>query len=79
MKLSILDLLSFSLHFTMAQTTLTAGPIGLDNSMQVDAAEGNLSLVLEAVKNVSFAQKPVIPPGPGQVQVNIRQTGICGR
>lgn len=57
----------------MAQTTKTLGPIGLDNSIHVDAAEGNLSLILNSVKDVSFAQKPVINPGPGQVQVNIRQ------
>jgi hypothetical protein len=60
----------------MAQTTKTAGPIGLDNSFPVDPAQGNLSLVLESVKNVSFQQKPVVPPGPGQVQVNIRQVRI---
>lgn len=62
-------------HRSMSQTTETLGPIGLDNSLVVPPANGNLSLILESVKKVSFQQKPVVAPGPGQVQVNIRQTG----
>ncbi|UZJ52049.1 hypothetical protein CBS101457_001369 [Exobasidium rhododendri] len=62
----------------MSQSAETLGPIGLDNSIAVPPADGNLSLLLESVKNVSYQQKEVVPPLPGQVQVNIRQTGICG-
>lgn len=62
----------------MAQTTATAGPIGLDNSLQVGSAKGNTSFVLEAIDKTSFQERPVVPPGPGMVQINVRQTGICG-
>lgn len=60
--------------------TQRAGPIGLDNSMPVAPADGNLAFVLQKVNDVVFEQRQVVPPAPNQVQVNIRQvSGVGGR
>lgn len=51
----------------------SAGPISLDNSLQVPPADGNLSFVLQKVDEIEFEQRPVKKPLANQVQVNIRQ------
>lgn len=48
-----------------------------NNSLETTPAEGNLSFVLQEIENVSFEERPIVAPKPGQVQVNIRQTGLC--
>lgn len=49
----------------------------VNNTLPVPPADGNKSLVLEKVDVLNFEQRPVKPPGPDEVQVNIRQTGPC--
>ncbi|KDN38275.1 putative xylitol dehydrogenase [Tilletiaria anomala UBC 951] len=49
-----------------------------ENAIPTLPAKGNLSFVLEAVDKTSFQERPVKPPAPLEVQVNVRQTGICG-
>lgn len=53
-------------------------PFSLDNAIECPKAKGNKSFVLHKVDDTSFEDRPVKPPGPDEVQVNIRQTGICG-
>lgn len=48
-----------------------------NNSLETTPVEGNLSFVLQEIENVSFEERPIVAPKPGQVQVNIRQTGLC--
>ncbi|PWY97604.1 putative xylitol dehydrogenase [Testicularia cyperi] len=48
-----------------------------NNSLSAPPAEGNVSFVLQEIEKVSFEDRPVVPPKPGQVQVNVRQTGLC--
>lgn len=49
-----------------------------DNSLPTQAAKGNTSFVLQSIDKTSFEQRDVVAPKPGEVQVNVRQTGICG-
>lgn len=53
------------------------GQVAPNNSLSTEPAEGNLSFVLQEIENVSFEERPIVAPKPGQVQVNIRQTGLC--
>ncbi|GAK65324.1 xylitol dehydrogenase [Moesziomyces antarcticus] len=48
-----------------------------NNSLATTPAEGNVSFVLQEIEKVSFEDRPVVAPKRGQVQVNIRQTGLC--
>ncbi|EPQ32209.1 uncharacterized protein PFL1_00406 [Pseudozyma flocculosa PF-1] len=54
-----------------------AQPLGLDNSLPTQPAKGNTSFVLQEIEKVSFEDRPIVAPARGQVQVNIRQTGLC--
>lgn len=51
-------------------------PIGRDNSLPMLKADGNLSLVLNKVDSIAFEQKPRKELKEGEVEVNIRQTGM---
>ncbi|SNX85502.1 probable xylitol dehydrogenase [Melanopsichium pennsylvanicum] len=53
------------------------GTVAPNNSLSTTAAEGNVSFVLQEIEHVTFEDRPVVPPKTGQVQVNIRQTGLC--
>ncbi|CAO1637453.1 unnamed protein product [Parajaminaea phylloscopi] len=53
-------------------------PLGRDNSLPVPKADGNLSFVLNKVDDITFEQRPRKELREGEVEVNIRQTGICG-
>ncbi|PWN52277.1 putative xylitol dehydrogenase [Violaceomyces palustris] len=48
-----------------------------ENSIPAPPADGNTSFVLQEIEKVTFEERPVIAPKPGQVQVNVRQTGLC--
>ncbi len=50
----------------------------LDNALEVAPVKGNKSFVLQAIDNTSFEERPIQPPKALEVQVNVRQTGICG-
>ncbi|CEH18250.1 xylitol dehydrogenase [Ceraceosorus bombacis] len=56
----------------------TNGTIGHDNSIPVPPVKGNKSFVLQAVDKTVFEERPIPTLKPHQVQVNVRQTGICG-
>ncbi|CDU26023.1 probable xylitol dehydrogenase [Sporisorium scitamineum] len=53
------------------------GKVAPNNSLATEPAQGNLSFVLQEIENVSFEDRPIVAPKPGQVQVNVRQTGLC--
>ncbi|PWN28480.1 putative xylitol dehydrogenase [Jaminaea rosea] len=55
-----------------------ATPIGRDNSLPVPKADGNLSFVLRGQEDAIFEQRERKPLKDDEVEVNIRQTGICG-
>lgn len=50
----------------------------LDNSLPTPKAKGNTSFILNKVDDTCFEDRPVKAPSSNEVQVNIRQTGICG-
>ena len=41
-------------------------------------AGANVAVFYNAKKEVHLVQKPRLKPGPGQVLVHVRATGICG-
>ena len=49
-----------------------------ENSIPTPAAKGNTSFVLEKIDKTSFEERPVKAPDALEVQINVRQTGICG-
>ena len=55
-----------------------SGPVDRDNALPVPPADGNLSVVLKGVEDVIFEQRPRKPLKEGEVEVNVRQTSVCG-
>ncbi|CAO1617707.1 unnamed protein product [Sympodiomycopsis kandeliae] len=53
-------------------------PIGRDNSLPVPKATGNTSFVLKKVHETAFEDRERKALKEGEVEVNVRQTGICG-
>lgn len=53
------------------------GKVAPNNSLATEPAERNVSFVLQEIEKVLFEERPIVAPKPGQVQVNIRQTGLC--
>jgi D-xylulose reductase len=53
-------------------------PTSENSIVSTPAAKGNLSFVLQKIDEISFEEREVKPLGPLDVQVNVRQTGICG-
>lgn len=49
-----------------------------ENSLPTPAAQGNVSFVLKKVHETVFEDRPLVPLRPGEVRVNVRQTGLCG-
>lgn len=49
-----------------------------NNSIPTPPARGNTSYVLRAIEDTVFEDRPVAALQPGEVRVNVRQTGLCG-
>jgi L-iditol 2-dehydrogenase len=56
----------------------SSAPITINGNGQLKASSPNISLQVTADHQIKMEEAPVHEPGPGEVLLHVKATGICG-
>lgn len=63
---------------TIAENGVNGVANGVDGGSRIKTSHPNPSLLVTADHQIKMAEAPVEEPGPGDVLLHIKATGICG-